>query len=327
MLALLLAAAAAACNAAGDVLQRSSARHERSDPRQSVQLLGRLLRRPRWLLGLVASVVGLGLHIGALSVGELSIVQPLLVLELPLAVLGSALFLGQRLTARDLSAIAVLGVGLVLFVAFLGPSGGRRLGVPALTWVLGVTGVVVVVAALTVWGWHRADDTRGGLLSAAAGAGYGLTGVFFATAGAVLQDGGVGALVTSWPLWAAVVSGGASFYLLQNALAAGNLVAVDPGITLANPLVAVAWGLLVFEERARTGWALVGTVAGAALLVAGVVLLARSPALRSDDRDSAPARSGPDVAVTGHREVERAGSRQIGEGAPAPHRRRPPHRN
>lgn len=292
VLALLLAATAAACNAAGDVLQRSSARHERSDPRESVKLLARLLRRPRWLLGLFAGVVGLVLHIGALSVGELSIVQPLLVLELPLAVLGSALFLGQRLTARDLGAIAVLCAGLVLFVSFLGPSGGRRLGVPALTWTVGVAVVVAVVVALTVWGWRSQNDVRGGLLSAASGAGYGLTGVFFATAGAVLQDGGVPALLTSWPLWAAVVSGGVSFYLLQNALAAGNLVAVDPGVVLANPLVAVAWGLLVFEERARTGWALVGTVAGAALLVAGVVLLARSPALRGesdDDHDAAPA--------------------------------------
>lgn len=119
------------------------------------------------------------------------------------------------------------------------------------------------------------------MLSAAAGAGYGLTGVLFAVAGRTLTTAGTGAALTTWQTYAAVVVAAGSFFLLQHALAAGKLVAVEPGLTLANPLVAVVWGLLVFGESAQIGLALIGTVAGAVLLVVGVVLLARSPVLEN----------------------------------------------
>ncbi|MDQ4115392.1 MAG: hypothetical protein M3235_00355, partial [Actinomycetota bacterium] len=59
------------------------------------------------------------------------------------------------------------------------------------------------------------------------------------------------------------------------------LVATEPGLTLLNPIVSVSWGLLVFGEHARTGAWLVGSVAGAALMITGTLLLVRSPVLRS----------------------------------------------
>jgi hypothetical protein len=49
---------------------------------------------------------------------------------------------------------------------------------------------------------------------------------------------------------------------------AGPLLATEPGPTLANPLVAIAWHVrvLVFDERVRTGSWLIGAVLGALLL-------------------------------------------------------------
>lgn len=286
-LAVVLAATAAVCNAAGDLLQRHSARTEHSAWRESLSLVGHLLHRPAWLAGCAVSLLGLGIHIGALSLGELATVQPILVGELPLAVLGSAYLFGRRLAARDLVAVAALAGGLALFVACLAPDGGRPLAVPGSTWALGITVVLAVMATLVVYGWRAEHDLRGGLLSAASGVGYGLTGVFFSVTGRTFGDDGVAAALTTWQTWAAVATGTVSFYLLQNAMAAGRLVAVEPGLTLANPIIAVTWGLLVFSETARTGPALVGTVAGGALLVVGVVLLARSPVLENHSRGSA----------------------------------------
>jgi hypothetical protein len=57
-----------------------------------------------------------------------------------------------------------------------------------------------------------------------------------------------------------------SFFLLQNALASGNLVASQPGFTLTNPLVSVAFGLAVFGEHGRGGLFLLGAIAGAVLI-------------------------------------------------------------
>ena len=87
---LAFAALAAFCNAGGDLLQRGSARHETSTRNESVRLIGRLLRHPAWLLGLLFSLLGLALHLVALALGEVPTVQPMLVVELPLAVLGAA---------------------------------------------------------------------------------------------------------------------------------------------------------------------------------------------------------------------------------------------
>jgi hypothetical protein len=90
---------------------------------------------------------------------------------------------------------------------------------------------------------------------------------------------GLGAVLATWQTWAVLVVSAAAFLLLQHALRAGRLVASQPGITLANPLVAAAWGVFVFHEQVRAGWWLLGAGLGAALLVSGAVLLARSPLL------------------------------------------------
>ncbi|MFC5994139.1 hypothetical protein ACFQE5_07940 [Pseudonocardia hispaniensis] len=66
------------------------------------------------------------------------------------------------------------------------------------------------------------------------------------------------------------------------ALSAGNLVASQPGFTLTNPLVSVAWGLAVFGEHGRGGFFLVGTLMGAGLIGVGTMMLARSDLLDPD---------------------------------------------
>ena len=280
-LALLLATLAACANAAGDLFQRASARSETSDLRGSVSLLVRLVRQPRWLAGVVISLLGLGIHVTALSFGELATVQPVLVAELPLAVVGASYLFGRGLGLRDATAVLMLAVGLALFVAFLAPGAGRTLTVDGATWAVGVGAVAALILLLVVAGWRAERDVRGGLLSAAAGAGYGLTGVFFSVTGKTVDAQGLSAALGTWQTYGALAAGGLSFYLLQNALTAGKLVAVEPGLTLVNPLVAVTWGILIFGEDVRTGGALVGSAVGGVLLVAGVVLLARSPVLEN----------------------------------------------
>ena len=289
VLALALALVAASCNAAGDLFQRASARSETSDLRGSLSLLVRLVRQPRWLAGVVVSLLGLGIHVVALSFGELATVQPVLVAELPLAVVGASYLFGRGLGRRDLLAVAMLAVGLALFVAFLGPSGGDPLGVSGGGWAIAVGAVALLVGVLAVAGWRAERDVRGGLLAAAAGAGYGLTGVFFSVMGRTVDAEGLGAALTTWQTYGALAAGGVSFYLLQNAITAGKLVAVEPGLTLVNPLVAVTWGILVFGEDVRSGGAIVGTAIGGVLLVAGVVLLARSPVLENHEPRATPA--------------------------------------
>lgn len=290
MIAMLLAVTAASLNAAGDLLQRGSTRKERDPGSGSVSLLWHLARRPGWLLGLLASVTGLGVHVVALSIGQIASVQPLLVLELPVAVVASSFWFGVRLSRRDWAAVALLAVGLAGFVFGLSPHGGRPTGVSGGTWAAGLAVVLGLVVVLAGVGWRCRRDLRAALLGVAAGAGYGATAVLFSTAGAAATQG-LAALLGTWQAYGAAAVGLASFYLLQNSLSAGLLVATEPGLTLANPLVAVTWGLLVFGEQARTGPWLVVSITGGVLLVVGVVLLGRSPVLsagHSGDDDGSP---------------------------------------
>ena len=158
VLAVALAVLAACGNAGGDLLQRAAARDEPSDPRRSFSLLDDLVRQRRWLAGVLVSALGLAVHVGALSVGELATVQPIIVCELLLAVLGSALFFGRRLARRDWAAVVALTAGLALFVVFLSPRAGDRLGVPGEVWAIGTAAVVAAMATLLVASLRAEND-------------------------------------------------------------------------------------------------------------------------------------------------------------------------
>lgn len=301
VLPLALAALGAFLNAGGDLLQRRVTRDEPDDATGGARLLLDLARRPAWLAGVVAGLLGLAVHVVALSIGEIATVQPLLALELPVSVIGMSWLFGVRLSRRDWLAVAMLTVGLAAFVAFLAPSGGDPSAVSGGTWAVGLGVLAALVAAAVVGAVLSGADLRAGLLGVAAGTGYGTTAVLFSAAGAAAAAG-VGAVLGSWQAYTAVAVGLLSFYLLQNSLNSGLLVATEPGLTLANPVVAVLWGLLVFGERPRTGPWLIGTALGALLLVAGTLLLCRSPVLEGGGDGS----HGSGAASDGDRSSTRA---------------------
>jgi hypothetical protein len=91
--------------------------------------------------------------------------------------------------------------------------------------------------------------------------------------------GGFGELLTSWQIYAMVAAGALGMFLTQSALNAGQLIAAQPGLTLSDPLISVLWGVMVFNERVRQGWYILGEVMCAGVIVVAVIALARSPLL------------------------------------------------
>src|ERR1700710_1341647 len=83
MLALIAALASALAYGVGTAGQHAAAYCGEVDAGR----LADLLRNPRWLLASVGDVGGIGLQIVALANGTAVLVQPLLVLSLPVAVL------------------------------------------------------------------------------------------------------------------------------------------------------------------------------------------------------------------------------------------------
>lgn len=275
---------AAFLNATASVLQRRASRSEPESSAFSLAMLLDLARRPVWLLGILSMLSGFVLHAVSISISQIALVQPLLIAELPFAMLLASWTFRLRIPRHDWLAIGMASVGLAAFVGCLAPEGGAPLRVSAATWVLAIAVTVAAVVALVVVGVRGRREHRAVALGVATGIAFGLNSSLIAGVGDAMSHGS--GLFTTWQTYGVAVVGPASFFLLQNALQSGNLVASQPGFTLANPLVSVAWGIAVFGEHGRGGVFLFGTVAGALLIGAGTILLARSKLLNPDTPDS-----------------------------------------
>ena len=275
MLAVLYAVCAAAANAVGAVLQRRAARTVPIADAMRFKLIVDLIRRPIWLGGMVALIAGFLFQAAALSVGDLALVQPIVVAELPLTLVVAAIAFRTNLD-RDawIGAIAVSGGLAVLLIATAPQTGHGHSGMWEWGWAciasLGA-GALLVAAGLRTHGGRRAT-----LYGAAAGLGFGFTAALMKGALDRLS-GGVEQVVTSWQLYLMVITGIASFFLVQNALQAGSLVAAQPPISTIDPLVSVGYGVLLFGEQLRTGVWLAPALVGAIIIVFGSVALSRSP--------------------------------------------------
>lgn len=278
MLSLGLALLAAVCNAVSSVAQRKANRDEAQRQPFGARLLITLLTRPAWLLGAAAMFASFLLQATALSVGTLSAVEPVLVLELPLTLMLAAVVLRHHLHRRDWVATGTMAAGLALLIAVLAPRGGHaeEVSTAMATLALGVT--VAGVFTLALGGRFGPTRSRAAFFGAAAGGGFGLTASLIKLAVAQLSADGFVGLITAWATYATAVAGLSSIALEQAALNAGTLVAAQPGVTLLDPLVSVLWGTVVIGEHTRSGPILLLPAAGAALIVVAVVALARTTA-------------------------------------------------
>jgi hypothetical protein len=281
MLGVILMISAAALNATASVLQRRAARDEPESSEFSLRMFLHLVQRPVWVFGILTMLSGFVLHAVSISVSRIALVQPLLVVELPFTVLLASRVFHLRIARRDGVAIGLQTAGLAAFVACLAPEGGDPGAVAGATWALGIGATAAGILVLVALGYRAREERRAAFLGVATGAAFGLNSSLIAGVGAAVSHGE--GLFTTWQTYAVAIVGPLSFFLLQNALSGGNLVASQPGFTLTNPLVSVVWGLAVFGEQGRGGVLLVGTVGGALLIAAGSVLLARSPLLDPDE--------------------------------------------
>lgn len=237
---------------------------------------------PRWLLGTAVAAGGFALHTLALRSGQLAIVQPLLVSGLIFALPVAALLEGQRFKLVHLGWAATVVVGLALFLASAQPAVGHPVA-EAGSLALAVGLVLVLAAGCFGFGirWQR---HRAALWALAGGCGYGVVAALLKQDVGLL-DLGLRHVVTSWTFYALLVVGPASVAVNQAAFNAGPLVSSLPTLTIANPVVAIALGAVVFGEGVASAPALVaGQVIGFPVMAVGVVALTASALQPHDPR-------------------------------------------
>lgn len=271
------AVTAALCNALGSVLQRKGAREVPSDEAMSPRLLWKLGHSAAWLGGIAAMLGGFGFQVAALSTGPISLVQPILVAELGFTLVLSAMLLGASLHIREWTAVLGMNSGIALLLVALTPSGGAT-QVSGPKWAVGCAVTLLIIGTFVVVAHRYRYAHRAAYLGIASGLFFGFLAVLVAGVTGLFPDG-AGAVFSAWQTYAVVVAGPTGFFLLQATLRAGSLVASQPGLTLANPVVGIGWGVAVFGEDVRGGGWIAAEIAGFALIAACTVLLARSPSL------------------------------------------------
>ncbi|HVM65212.1 MAG TPA: DMT family transporter [Acidimicrobiales bacterium] len=282
LLAIGYAVAAAAANAASNVLQRKSNREAAPELSMSPRLILDVAKRPAWLLGFAASALSFVLMFAALSRGSLAAVQPILVLELPLSLLGGVFLFGDRLGGREWAATVLMSVGLAGLIFFLSPGLGDKGNAADDVWLLAGCATVGLAVVCVLAALRSSGGRKAGLLGAASGILFGLTSALMKGVTPSLHHGVTGVL-TTWQTYALVVVGAAAMFLMQNALHAGRLVASQPGMTLLDPAIAILWGIFVFQEPVSVGAFLVLGVVSGLVMAGGAVLLTRSPLLEAGE--------------------------------------------
>ncbi len=280
--ALTVALASAGFFAAGSSLQHRSA--ESAPSSSKVGMLATLARRPGWLIGALLCAVAFGLHATALRLGDLSLVQPVILSGIVFTVVARAALDRRPPSRAELVWAGLTWAGLALFIAMLRPGPPREIETTTALAMVGV-GLVLVVSLIVLARITDRPLARGMMLGAGAGILFGLVAGLLKLS-TMEADRGLVHLVTQWPPWALLAVGAWAVLLNQRAYQATRLSVSMPVLNIFQLLVALAFGFIVFDERlfsspARLAAELVGLVA----MGLGVTKLASRAADQPDQRD------------------------------------------
>src|ERR1700719_3478205 len=243
------------------------------------------LFRSRWFsLGWAIAVVAWGLHVGALALAPLSIVQAVLSGGLVfLAVLAERYF-GFRLGRRQWTGVIVTAAGLAV-IAITGGSHTSAVRQYSLAALIAVEcGVFALGAALIRISMRGSlgPTAQGLLLGVASGVLFGVSDVALKYLTGALH-GGLQGIVSEWTL-AALAASVLAFYASARGLQLAPGVTVIAFTSVAANLAAILGGILVFRDPIGIGAAAIagrgiafGLVIGGAVLMPGPVRAVRTP--------------------------------------------------
>lgn len=295
-LAIALAVIDSICFAAAAVYQQRAVRRTVTgdqrvgagpQPRQHLLSLRGLLSlptQPGWLGGVGLMIFGGTLHSVALVLAPVSVIQPIGILGVPIAVLLAAKLARQRPPRAILIPILLCVVSVGAFVAVTAGqvSADGRLPIGTLLIIEAALMAVIGIAYLIsrrIHGWSRC------LVSAVAGA-LGV-GMVAALVRAIAQHTGAGLhgidvarlfepvtlLMIALLILNAVVGG----VMVQQAYASGPAEVVLATLTVVDPMIAVLFGLIALHEGGNLHpVAIFGMIICGLAAVAGVITLART---------------------------------------------------
>jgi drug/metabolite transporter (DMT)-like permease len=269
----------------GFVCQQHAAYEEPLREVLRVGLILHLARKPVWLLGIALMIGGQLLGMVAFGLAGVTAVAPLLAMTLVFALIFAHLIYREHFTRAAWCGAVLICAGVSTFLLFGQPSGGAPVDDVSIRWL--VVGIVVMVAAaLVTAGRWFALTTKAMLFAAAAGMLYGVQDVL--TRGALEISGrGLGNLFTTWHPYALVAVAAGGLLLAQSAFDMAPLQVSLPASTAAEPIIGIVLAAIIFSEQLNvTPVALTAEILGLIAMVAGIIILGRSPILTKQQHEA-----------------------------------------
>jgi hypothetical protein len=262
------AVAASICYAVAAALEQHQAESDTSRRVTDPRLLLDLARRPRWVLGFGVGVGGAALHMTALALAPLTLVQPIGVGTVIFAVPLGAALRHRRPHRREVAASLVLAAGLATGMSLIRSE--RTPIHPSASALIIVAATAIGLAAVAALTAKVARPAVAAPVLAAAAAV--LLGGGSALAGTLLHTDGVAGTLTDpqAAVVAAAVAAGA--VLEQGAYKTGRLAPVVAIMTVLDPLACIGLGWFALGQPVDIQIPALAAVAGVIIAASTVVL-------------------------------------------------------
>jgi hypothetical protein len=242
--------------------------------RSPLRSAAELFRSRWWTIGFAIAFAAWGLHVAALALAPLSLVQAVIAGGLALLVLPAKNWFGITLGPRELTGLGLSAAGLA-FLGLTAGEAGQSSEYSQSTMIAFEAGVVGIGLALLLSHGHDAVGRHGGLLLGIAG---GLLIGVSDVAIKALADSVPAAPLSIISPWTAVaaLAGFGAFYALARSLQLGDPIDVIVVSSIAVNVAAITGGVLVFGDP--VGSDALSVVARSAAFVAVIVAAALIPA-------------------------------------------------
>jgi drug/metabolite transporter (DMT)-like permease len=274
--AIVLALLTAFLYALSNVLELTEAEQVPDEYALRVGLMTRLIRRPRWLLGLLCDVFGYAAQAGALALAAVIFVEPILALAIVISLILGATMTKRRLRPGDWVSAAVLSGGLALFLYEVSPTGGREF-VPTDRAVIAGPAVGVAIVLCILFAKPSRGAPRAALLGIAAGICFAAAAVL--TKGVVQYLGdGILAWIPHWESYALAAASIGGVIVGQSAFQTGALAASVGATESTAPVAAAILGLVLLDESVDFDSAdqIAAVVISVIMVLYGIAALARA---------------------------------------------------
>lgn len=260
--------------AAGNSLQHVGANNLGGTDLPPLKIAWRLARNKVWLLGSAIAMAAFATHVVALGLGNVGVVQPLLLVGVILAICFRPLLDGARAHVKELGGAVVAVAGLALYIR-AGAIYDAESGDPAsssLVVTLTAVGAVAVLLAVARRLHLNLSLTFGLCAGLLMGTGAGLFKQ-------ILESDGLHDQLLGWQLPTALALEIAGTFLNQRAYHTGPLSGSMPVLNVASVLMGGLFGALVFGQLPSLDpGSVAGQLGGIGLAGLGLIVLVRHQA-------------------------------------------------